>query len=86
MSKIEIYSTIACPYCVSAKDLLSRKGVSFTEFRIEGNPELMAEAKKRSGGRMTVPQIFIDDKHVGGFDELNALDRAGKLDQILGLG
>ena len=86
MAKIEIYSTIACPYCVSAKDLLSRKGVSYTEFRIEGNPELMAEAKKRSGGRMTVPQIFIDDKHVGGFDELNALDRAGKLDQILGLG
>lgn len=86
MAKIEIYSTIACPYCVSAKDLLNRKGIPFTEFRIEGNPELMAEAKKRSGGRMTVPQIFIDDEHVGGFDELNALDRAGKLDQILGLG
>lgn len=85
MSKIEIYTTLICPYCNSAKDLLTKKGVSFSEIRIEGNPDLMAEAKKRSGGRMTVPQIFIDDKHVGGYDELNALDQEGKLDQLLGL-
>ena len=85
MAKVEIYTTLACPYCVSAKDLLSRKGVDFAELRVEGNPELMAEAKQRSGGRMTVPQIFIDDVHIGGFDELSALERAGKLDAILGL-
>lgn len=85
MAKIEIYTTLICPYCNSAKDLLTKKGVSYSEIRIEGNPELMVEAKKRSGGRMTVPQIFIDNQHVGGYDELNALDREGKLDQLLGL-
>ncbi len=86
MAKVEIYTTLACPYCVNAKDLLSRKGVAFSEYRVEGNPDLMAEAKKRSGGRMTVPQIFIDDEHIGGYDELSALDRAGKLKPMLGLG
>ncbi len=85
MAVIEIYTTLACPYCTGAKDLLTRKGVSFTEIRIEGSPEKMAEAKKRSGGRMTVPQIFIDNVHVGGYDELNALDRGGKLDPMLGV-
>lgn len=85
MATIEIYTTLSCPYCVSAKDLLTRKGVSFSEIRIEGNPEKMAEAKKRSGGRMTVPQIFIDNVHVGGYDELKALDNAGKLDSMIGI-
>lgn len=86
MATIEIYTTLACPYCTGAKDLLTRKGVSFSEIRIEGNPDMMAEAKKRSGGRMTVPQIFIDNEAVGGYDELRALDRAGELDQMLGIG
>lgn len=86
MAKVEIYTTLVCPYCVNAKELLGHKGVSFSEYRVEGDPDLMAEAKKRSGGRMTVPQIFIDDEHVGGYDELSALDRAGKLNPMLGLG
>lgn len=85
MATIEIYTTLSCPYCVGAKDLLTRKGVSFSEIRIEGNPEKMADAKKRSGGRMTVPQIFIDNVHVGGYDELKALDQAGKLDSMIGV-
>jgi glutaredoxin 3 len=83
MAKIEIYTTLICPYCNSAKELLTKKGVSYSEIRIEGNPDKMKEAKRRSGGRMTVPQIFINDVHVGGFDELSALDRAGELDRIL---
>lgn len=86
MAKVEIYTTLACPYCTSAKELLSKKGVSFSEYRIEGDPDRMSEAKKRSGGRMTVPQIFIDDAHVGGYDELSALEKEGKLGPMLGLG
>lgn len=85
MPKIEVYTTLTCPYCTNAKELLTKKGVSFSEIRIEGNPEMMTEAKKRSGGRRTVPQIFIDDVHVGGYDELKALDRDGKLDPMLNL-
>ncbi len=85
MAAIELYTTLACPYCTGAKDLLTKKGVSFSEIRIEGNPDMMAEAKKRSGGRMTVPQIFIDNVHIGGYDELRALDREGKLDRMIGI-
>lgn len=85
MANVEIYTTLTCPYCKSAKDLLEKKGVSYSERRIEGDPDLMAEAKKRSGGRRTVPQIFINGEHVGGYDELSALDRKGRLDAMLGV-
>lgn len=83
MAEIVIYSTKVCPYCVKAKQLLGSKGAAFKEIDISGNPELVAEAEKRSGGRKTVPQIFIGDYHVGGCDDLYALDAAGRLDEML---
>jgi glutaredoxin 3 len=67
-----------------AKTLLDKKGVKYAEIMVDSNPELAEEAIKRSGGRRTVPQIFIDDKHVGGYDDLNDLDRKGALDPLLG--
>ncbi|MEA3332089.1 MAG: glutaredoxin 3 [Pseudomonadota bacterium] len=83
MAEITIYSTQVCPYCVKAKQLLSAKGATFKEIDISGDPALVEEAQTRSGGRKTVPQIFIGDLHVGGCDELYALDAAGKLDGLL---
>ncbi|MFT8244483.1 glutaredoxin 3 [Roseomonas sp. BN140053] len=83
MAKVEIYTTPFCPYCARAKALLTRKGVAFEEMDApNGSPEREA-AVSRSGGRTTVPQIFIDGTSVGGFDDLYALDRAGKLDPML---
>ena len=82
MPKITIYSKDICPYCVRAKALLQRKGASFEEIKITTD-EQKAEMVKKSGGRMTVPQIFIGDFHVGGCDDLYALDAAGKLDPFL---
>lgn len=84
MPNVVIYSTRVCPYCVRAKALLERKGAEFKEFMIEGNRELMREMMERSQ-RRTVPQIFIDDYHVGGYDELAELDSEGRLDTLLGL-
>lgn len=86
MARVEIYTTPYCPYCLSAKSLLGRKGVSFSEIDVsmdEGEREAMV---KRAGGRMTVPQIFINGDHVGGCDDLYALDRAGSLDPKLAQG
>lgn len=85
MAKIEIYTKFTCPYCYRAKSLLSEKGVDFDEVEISMGGEPRAEMIRRAGGRMTVPQIFIDGTHIGGSDELAALDRAGKLDPLLGL-
>ena len=82
MAKIEVYSTTVCPYCVRAKDLLKRKGADFLEINVE-NDAARAAMIERAGGRRTVPQIFIGDTHVGGFDDLHALDKAGKLDAML---
>ena len=83
MPKVEIYSKMFCPYCVRAKRLLSEKGVSFQEYDITlGGPQ-RAEMIQRANGRTTVPQIFIDGAHVGGSDDLVALERAGKLDPLL---
>ncbi len=82
MPKVIIYSKDPCPYCVRAKMLLQRKDQEFTEIKITDD-ETREEMMKKSGGRMTVPQIFIDDFHVGGCDDLYALDAAGKLDQML---
>jgi glutaredoxin 3 len=83
MSDVTIYTTMMCPYCVRAKALLTKKGVSFHEIDVSMDPDLRQEMTQRSGGRYTVPQIFINGQHVGGSDELAALDRAGKLDPLL---
>jgi glutaredoxin 3 len=83
MASIEVYTTPFCPYCVAAKELLRRKGVDFTEIDVAGDRELRAKMIERAGGRMTVPQIFIGDTHVGGCDDLHALDDAGGLDPLL---
>jgi glutaredoxin 3 len=82
---ITIYSKDYCPYCQRAIALLTSKGVDFTNHEIANNAERTAEMLKRSGGRRTVPQIFIGDVHVGGSDDLFMLERAGKLDELLGL-
>jgi glutaredoxin 3 len=82
MPKIIIYSKDPCPYCVRAKNLLRRKGAEFTEIKITSD-EIKSEMINKSGGRMTVPQIFINEKHIGGCDDLHALDAAGKLDELL---
>ena len=83
MKEVRIYTARYCPYCTSAKSLLKRKGAPFTEIDIGGNWERRDEMIEKANGRVTVPQIFIGDLHVGGSDELWALDRAGKLDQLL---
>jgi glutaredoxin 3 len=83
MPKVVMYTTRICPYCVRAKALLKRKGVDYEELQIEGNRELMREMLERSQ-RRTVPQIFIDDFHVGGYDDLAELDAFGRLDELLG--
>ncbi|MCM2313106.1 MAG: glutaredoxin 3 [Steroidobacteraceae bacterium] len=79
-----MYSTGWCPYCVRARALLERKGLPFREVKIDEDPAERNAMLARSGGRRTVPQIFVGDHHVGGFDELYALDKAGKLDELTG--
>jgi glutaredoxin 3 len=83
MPPVEIYTTRYCPYCHSAKALLKRKGVAFKEIDLAGNWELRDEMIQRANGRTTVPQIFVGKVHVGGCDDLHALERAGKLDPLL---
>jgi len=83
MKTVEIYTTPLCGYCHAAKRLLNQKGVQFSEFSLTLNPARRREMMGRANGRHTVPQIFIDKAHVGGFDELAALDRAGTLDAML---
>jgi glutaredoxin 3 len=83
MPAVELYTTPYCPYCIAAKELLRRKGVDFKDIDVAGKPELRAEMMARAGGRHTVPQIFIGATHVGGCDDLYALDDAGKLDPLL---
>jgi len=83
MAKVEIYTTPICPYCVYAKRLLKQKGVEYQEIDVARDPVVRNEMVHRAGGLMTVPQIFIGGQHVGGFDELHALDSAGKLDPML---
>ncbi|MDQ8022841.1 MAG: glutaredoxin 3 [Moraxellaceae bacterium] len=83
MSKVRMYSSRVCPYCVRAEQLLTRKGVTDIEkIHIDVDPA-QREAMMNLTGRRTVPQIFIGDRHVGGFDDLAALDRAGELDPLL---
>lgn len=82
MAKIEVYSTARCPYCVMAKQLLERKGVSYKEIRIDADPAKRQEMMQKSRQR-TVPQIFINDEAVGGYTDLLALDRSQRLDKLL---
>jgi glutaredoxin 3 len=83
MPEITIYTTGLCPYCYRAKDLLQRKGAAFNEIDIEVTPGGREAMAKRAPGRRTVPQIFIGERHIGGCDDLYALERAGKLDALL---
>jgi len=80
---IDVYTSPFCPYCSRAKRLLSEKGVAFAEIDLMAEPGRRSEMLERSGGRTSVPQIFIGGTHVGGCDDLYALDRAGKLDPLL---
>lgn len=82
MARVLMYTTAVCPYCVNAKKLLAQKGVDVEEIRVDQNPQLRNEMMQKSGQR-TVPQIWIDDFHVGGFTDLWALDKQGKLDGLL---
>jgi glutaredoxin 3 len=83
MTQVEIYTTRYCGYCHSAKTLLTRKGIAFVEIDVSGDPQGRSKMVERANGRMTVPQIFIGATHVGGSDELHALNRAGELDTLL---
>jgi glutaredoxin 3 len=83
---IVVYSTGWCPYCVRARALLERKGLPFREIKVDEDPAQREAMLARSGGRRTVPQIFVGDHHVGGFDELYALEKAGQLDALTGRG
>jgi glutaredoxin 3 len=85
MPQVEIYTTMFCPYCARARALLKRKGVDYTEIDIIEEPQRRDEMIRRAGGRTTVPQIFIDGEHIGGCDDMVALDGAGKLDPKLGI-
>ena len=85
MSKVLIYTGPYCPYCVAAKTLLKNKKVSFEEINLGEQPDKMNEMLQKSGGRRTVPQIFIGETHVGGSDELHALEKAGKLNSLLNI-
>jgi glutaredoxin 3 len=83
MSKVVLYTTMMCPFCYRAKQLLEDKGIPFTEIDVGMDPGQRDEMVARSGGRRTVPQIFVGGTHVGGSDDLYALERAGKLDALL---
>jgi glutaredoxin 3 len=84
MAKVEIYTSMLCGYCYAAKRLLKQKGVDYTEYDVGCDIEKRAKMTERAGGRTSVPQIFINGTHVGGCDDLYALDRAGKLAPLLG--
>lgn len=84
MAKVEVYSTTYCPYCVRAKQLLDAKDVDYTEIDVTGDDNARIALIEKSGGRRTVPQIFINDQAVGGYDDLRALEESGKLDTMLG--
>ena len=83
MQPVEIYTSPLCGFCHAAKRLLQQKGVAFSEIDVLANPDRKPEMIQRAGGKRTVPQIFVGETHVGGCDELYAMDRAGKLDPLL---
>ena len=82
-AKVEIYTWSSCPFCIRAKALLNKKGVEFTEYCIDGDEEARAKMSDRANGRTSVPQIFINDQHIGGCDDIHALDRSGGLAPLL---
>jgi glutaredoxin 3 len=82
-AKVEVYTWATCPFCIRAKHLLKTKGVDFIEYSIDGDEAARAVMAQRANGGRSVPQIFIDDVHVGGCDDIHALDRKGKLDGLL---
>ena len=83
MKPVEIYSSPLCGFCHAAKRLLKQKGVNFSEINVLAQPARKSEMLQRANGRHTVPQIFVGETHVGGYDDLSALERAGKLDALL---
>jgi glutaredoxin 3 len=83
LATVEIYTTEYCPYCIRAKALLRDKGISFEEIDVGGDPDLRATMVERAGGRRTVPEIFINGRIIGGYNELSALEAAGRLDALL---
>lgn len=83
MAKVQVYITDYCPYCVKAKMLLDAKGVNYETIDVTGDDEMRLKLVEMSGGRKTVPQIFIDDKPIGGFDDMNTLNEKGELDNLL---
>ncbi|WP_416307043.1 glutaredoxin 3 [Neptunicella sp. SCSIO 80796] len=83
MAKVEVYTKAYCPYCMRAKALLAQKEITFEEYRIDLQPELRAQMIERASGGYTVPQIFIDDLHIGGCDEMMMLEAQGRLDPLL---
>lgn len=83
MPEITIYTTATCPYCRRAKELLRKKDLAFVEIPVDGDAEARMRMMERANGQMTVPQIFFDDMHIGGCDDLHALDYGGKLDLLL---
>ena len=83
MATVEIYTKWTCPFCARAKALLNKKGAAFEEYEISRDREKRSEMIERSGGRTTVPQVFIDGKHIGGSDDLAALETKGGLDALL---
>jgi len=82
-SNVEIYTWKTCPFCIQAKQLLQKKGVEFTEYAIDGDNEARSKMAERSHGRRSVPQIFINDQHIGGCDDIHNLDARGELDPLL---
>lgn len=81
--KVEIYTWRTCPFCIRAKSLLEQKGIDFIEYSIDGDEAARSQMTKRAQGRKSLPQIFINDKHIGGCDDIHALEAQGKLDPLL---
>ncbi|ABA21457.1 Glutaredoxin, GrxC [Trichormus variabilis ATCC 29413] len=82
---VEIYTWRTCPFCIRAKNLLNNKGVEFVEYSIDGDEEARDKMAQRANGRRSLPQIFINDRHVGGCDDIHALERQGQLDELLAI-
>lgn len=81
--QVEIYTWRSCPFCIRAKALLDSKGVDYTEYAIDGDESARSQMAERSGGKRSLPQIFIQDQHIGGCDDIHALERRGELDPLL---
>lgn len=84
-AKVEIYTWSTCPFCIRAKGLLKKKNVDFIEYCLDGDRQGKMAMSERANGRTSVPQVFINDQHIGGCDDIHALEREGKLDSLLGI-